>query len=111
MTDEDYYESEYECYDCDCDCHHPGDEEAELEHTCGGAEEVVEVDESSGAGMSYAEAWKVYTDERDGAARGLSEIGGMLRAGGWPIGDENTNDGGPRKPLIDDPERLVGPPV
>ena len=49
--------------------------------------------------MTYQQALEAYRDERDNAARGLDEIGGMFKAAGWPQPSQ--------KPLSEDPERLV----
>lgn len=56
--------------------------------------------------MTYQQALKAYRDERDQAAKGLDEIGGMLRKAGWTGGTERKVDK-VRRPLAEDPERLV----
>ena len=57
--------------------------------------------------MTYQQALDAYRDERDQAARGLDEIGGMLRKAGWTGGTTERLDNGETRPLAEDPERLV----
>ena len=66
----------------------------------------------STANMTYQQALDAYRDERDQAAGGLDEIGGMLRSAGWNGGSvlggvKDGEDEGVKKPLAEDPDRLV----
>lgn len=79
-----------------CDC------EEDYEHTCGPVTIPNPYLQKDPTQMTYQQALDAYRDERDNAARGLDEIGGMFKAAGW------EPDPRLQKPLAEDPERLVG---
>jgi len=54
--------------------------------------------------MTYQQALEAYRENRDNAARGLDEIGGMFKAAGWQPEQRS------QRPLSEDPERLVRAP-
>jgi len=90
--------SDEECYNCECDCHYVecDHDDEDYEHTCGPIPNpYLQKDPPQ---MTYQQALDAYRDERDSAARGLDEIGGIFKAAGLVQ---------PPKPLADDPERLV----
>jgi hypothetical protein len=103
--------SDEECYNCECDCHyvecdHDHDDacdcEEDYEHTCGPVTIPNPYLQKDPTQMTYQQALDAYRDERDNAARGLDEIGGMFKAAGW-----EPDPLQPQKPLSEDPERLV----
>lgn len=100
--------SDEECYNCECDCHYECDHdheacdcEEDYEHTCGPVTIPNPYLQKDPNQMSYQQALEAYRDERDNAARGLDEIGGMFRAAGWEPEPQR------QRPLVEDPERLV----
>lgn len=101
--------SDEECYNCECDCHYvecdhdhePCECEEDYEHTCGPVTIPNPYLQKDPTQMTYQQALDAYRDERDNAARGLDEIGGMFKAAGW------EPDLQAQKPLAEDPERLV----